>query len=94
VVIRHQVKEGLEANHRYFMKERSILAGNVNPSQIERIASLYTRQKNMQARNIPVTHVIIRQLKEDTLLLINSQNMKARDIPVTHVNIKQLKEDP
>jgi hypothetical protein len=46
----------------------------------------------MKARNIPATHVIIRQLKEDTLLLINNQDMKARNIPVTYVTIRQLKE--
>jgi hypothetical protein len=32
----------------------------------------------MKARNIPVTHVTIRQPKEETLLLINNRGMKAR----------------
>jgi transposase-like protein len=47
----------------------------------------------MKARNIPVTHVTIRQLAEEILLNINSQNMKARNIPVTHVTIRQLTEE-
>ena len=47
----------------------------------------------MKARNIPVTHVTIRQLQEEALLLINSQNMKARNILLTHVTIRQLQEE-
>ena len=47
----------------------------------------------MKARNIPVTHVTIRQLSVEPLLRINSQDTKARNPPVTHVTIRQLQEE-
>jgi hypothetical protein len=48
----------------------------------------------MKVRNIPVTRVIIRQLKEESLLRINSQGMTPRQFAVTYVTFKQLKDDP
>ena len=41
-----------------------IPAENVNTRQLERIISSDTKQQCMKTRNIPVTHVTIKQLKK------------------------------
>ena len=51
----------------------SLNAGNVNTVQLQRVISLGTKQQSMKARNMPVTHVTIRQHKSEARILIKGQ---------------------